>query len=294
MIIYMCIIVVVELILHLVCFPFFIYPGLQFLKTVTTVSLAIFAFTAFLTWYIGPGYIIREPEITQAELLQRFKVSELCFECRVIALPRSYHCNVCKQCVERFDHHCPWVNSCIGTKNHGFFLAFITFQAIYIISILIQIFGFCLKSGRAYDVNGKLISTCQSPDNSHFSDWCTDSLTNSEHGFFAGSQNSHSNLLVFFFMTLLLLMACLFTFGLLSLLLMQVKNFFTGMTTMERLGAPGHRNRKFTFVDEIEEFAQMSAMEEMTFDDQERHLPPLSTADSDGYTRVPSTQDQHV
>ena len=97
--------------------------------------------------------------------------------------------------------------------------------------------------------------------------------------------------MVFFFMTLLLLMACLFTFGLLSLLTMQVKNFFTGMTTMERLGAPSHRNRKFTFVDEIEEFAQTNTME---FDDQERHLPPLSTADSDGYTRVLSTQDQHV
>ena len=127
MIIYISIIVVVELILHLVCFPFFTHPDMQFLKTVTIASLGIFAFTAFLTWKVGPGYIMREPEITQAELLRRFKVSELCFECRVIALPRSYHCNVCKQCVERFDHHCPWVNSCIGTKNHGFFLVFITF-----------------------------------------------------------------------------------------------------------------------------------------------------------------------
>ena len=162
---------------------------------------------------------------------------------------------MCKQCVERFDHHCPWVNSCIGTKNHSFFLVFITFQAIYIISILIQIFGFYVKKGRSYNANGKLISTCQNSDNIHFADWCTAPLTNSEDGFFAGSQYSHSNLLVFFFMTLLLMMACLFTFGLLSLLTMQIKNFISGMTTMERLGAPSHRNRKFTFVDEVEEFA---------------------------------------
>ena len=69
----------------------------------------------------------------------------------------------------------------------------------------------------------------------------------------------------------------------------------TGMTTMERLGAPSHRNRKFTFVDEIEEFAQMSTtMEGMSFDDQERHLPPLSTVDSDGYTRVLSNKESQV
>ena len=209
-------------------------------------------------------------------------------------MPRSYHCNVCKQCVERFDHHCPWVNSCIGTKNHGFFLVFISFQAIYILSILVQLFGFYVEKGRSYDANGKLISTCQSSDNIHFADWCTSSLTDSENGFFAGNKFSHSNFLVFFFMTLLLLMACLFTFGLLSLLVMQVKNFFTGMTTMERLGAPSHRNRKFTFVDEIEEFALMNNIEGMSFDDQEKHLPPLSTVDSDGYMRVLSTHENQV
>ena len=63
---------------------------------------------------------------------------------------------------------------------------------------------------------------------------------------------------------------------------------------MERLGAPSHRNRKFTFVDEIEEFAQINTMEGMSFDDQERHLPPLSTVDSDGYTRVMSNKESQV
>jgi len=83
----------------------------------------------------NPGILKRDPELNFIKLLDTLEASSLCPECEVIRTPRCRHCNLCQVCIDRFDHHCPWINNCIGKGNWAKFYVFVCCQALYLFSV---------------------------------------------------------------------------------------------------------------------------------------------------------------
>ena len=80
-----------------------------------------------------------------------FRKYKICNTCNVIRPLRSSHCGNCNNCVIKFDHHCPWLGTCVGKRNyHYFFLFLCTLNLTQIFVALFSVVHISVKI--AFDV----------------------------------------------------------------------------------------------------------------------------------------------
>ncbi|XP_024280117.1 palmitoyltransferase ZDHHC16A isoform X2 [Oncorhynchus tshawytscha] len=48
----------------------------------------------------------------------------MCKKCIIPKPARTHHCAICNTCILKMDHHCPWLNNCVGHFNQRYFFCF--------------------------------------------------------------------------------------------------------------------------------------------------------------------------
>eukprot|EP00042_Codosiga_hollandica_P032324 m.205378 g.205378 ORF g.205378 m.205378 type:complete len:217 (-) comp53876_c0_seq48:2247-2897(-) len=75
-----------------------------------------------------PGYAVKPaPERPTGSPQDPYR---FCKKCCLVKPERAHHCSTCQKCVLKLDHHCPWLNCCIGHFNHRYFVLFMLYTII--------------------------------------------------------------------------------------------------------------------------------------------------------------------
>jgi hypothetical protein len=97
-----------------------------------------------LAWLVDPGTVEKDDDDGRYEQNPsnfrfahdglQYQADQNCPTCNVVKPARSKHCKICKRCVRRFDHHCPWINTDVGENNlkwfHAFLLSHVVMSAV--------------------------------------------------------------------------------------------------------------------------------------------------------------------
>lgn len=63
-----------------------------------------------------------------------------CPTCHIWRPPRTSHCGVCNACVVNQDHHCIYINNCVGLRNYKYFLWFVLGATVSAIMLVVECF----------------------------------------------------------------------------------------------------------------------------------------------------------
>ncbi|RFU29935.1 hypothetical protein B7463_g6408, partial [Scytalidium lignicola] len=91
-------------------------------------------FFLYASVYTDPGTITPENHARYMSLYPYdytiFYPGETCRTCHFQKPARSKHCSICKRCVAKLDHHCIFINNCVGYENQHWFLLLLFSTAV--------------------------------------------------------------------------------------------------------------------------------------------------------------------
>lgn len=142
----------------------------QCIPIITAVLYVITMIFLIMASFSDPGILQRFP--MKAEVVtdrKRVKINQLgilreyrfCTTCSIIRPTRSTHCGDCNNCVERFDHHCPWIGNCAGKRNYKYFYIFVVL--LNILTVFIGVFSIVHIAhalDKAESNKNKVLCTC--------------------------------------------------------------------------------------------------------------------------------------
>ncbi|KAL6138749.1 hypothetical protein ACLB2K_064028 [Fragaria x ananassa] len=122
-------------------------PGLMNAAIFTAVAaMCIYNYTVSV--FRDPGRVpstympdVEDSENPIHEIKRKGGDLRYCQKCSHYKPARAHHCRVCKRCILRMDHHCIWINNCVGHTNYKVFFVFVVYAVIACLYSLVLLLG---------------------------------------------------------------------------------------------------------------------------------------------------------
>lgn len=108
-----------------------------FVIPINLILFMLMYFSFIKVYFTEPGNVPTlwsvEPEYNDSDKKRKY-----CLVCKNFKPERAHHCSSCGKCILNMDHHCPWVNNCIGHYNKKFFILFLSYLIANLVLVIPQ------------------------------------------------------------------------------------------------------------------------------------------------------------